>query len=313
MTDPSNHPENLATFRKFIGRLPESWPAFQRRREFRLAQQDRNGSAAEKVAENILEDFFTLALDWNVSDLNNQIDYADIVLTKLGIKRLLVEAKRPGSLKWDQPSLNQALSQAYRYAAEQRVQCIAVSDGTLFYAADILNGGLECRTRLMLDAPAFSPDTWWVSVDGIYRPPTLLSEQDDTDQGESLSDRPGSRLDQSDANTLLLHPKYNVPAECFAYVGDASKTQTWKLPYRLANGAVDQAHLPGAIRAVLSNYRGTRVKTVPEAAMPEVLVRLGKAAAEIRKLPTQTPSPLTSYQQLYDALHQLGRLDEVFS
>ncbi|HQU07544.1 MAG TPA: hypothetical protein PK539_00585, partial [Candidatus Paceibacterota bacterium] len=57
-------------------------------------------------------------------------------------------------------------------------------------------------------------------------------------------------------------------------------------------------------------YRA-HIKSVPEAAIPDVLVRLGRAAAEIRKLPGQTPSPLASYQQLYDTLHQLGRLDDV--
>ncbi len=91
-------------------------------------------------------------------------------------------------------------------------------------------------------------------------------------------------------------------------IGSALKTATWKLPYRLADGSVDERHLPGAIRAVLSNYRGTHIKAIPEAAIGDVLVRLGRAAAEIRKLPGQTPKPLQSYQQLYDALHQMQRL-----
>jgi hypothetical protein len=123
---------DLASYRKFIGRLPTSWPAFLNQRQTRLVQQERNGAAAEKVAENIVEDFFTVALDWDLGDLNNQLQYADIVLTSLSIKRLLVEVKRPGSVKLDQPSLEQALAQARRYADEQRVRSIAVSDGTLF-------------------------------------------------------------------------------------------------------------------------------------------------------------------------------------
>ena len=110
----------------------------------------------------------------------------------------------------------------------------------------------------------------------------------------------------------LLHPQHGRPASCFAYVGDALHTSTWKLPYRFADGRVDAAHLSGAIRAVVSNYRGARVKTIPEAALSDVLVRLGKAAAELRKMPTQCPKPQLSYQQLYQALQQLGRLNEVF-
>lgn len=299
----------LAGFRKFMERLPASWQTFRVQRQTRLAQHARNGLAAEKVAENIVEDFLTIALDWSLGDLNNQLHYADIVLTSLGIKRLLIEVKRPGSLRWDQPSLESALSQARRYAAEQRVQSIAVSDGTLFYAADVVNGGLQERARLQLDSDEHSADAWWLSIDGIYRPATTLVERSETAvvcvvQPEALEEH------SPDAETLL-HPRHKVPAECFAYVGDPSRTATWKLPYRLADGSVDQGHLPGAIRAVLSNYRGARVKTIPESAIADVLVRLGKAAAEIRKLPGQTPKPLASYQQLYDALHQIQRLDEL--
>lgn len=308
MTDSPAQIQSLASFRRFIDRLPGSWQNFLAQRESRLAQQARNGLAAEKVAENIVEDLFTVALDWSLSDLNNQLQYADLVLTNRGIKRLLIEVKRPGSLKWDQRSLELALSQARRYASEQRVQSIAVSDGTLLYAADLLNGGLQDRVRLQLDATDFSPDAWWLSVDGIYRPAIALAERA-APVASPAPDEPSTP--ESPAPAGLLHPKHKVPAECFAYVGDASKTATWKLPYRLADGSVDEQHLPGAIRAVLSNYRGTHIKTIPESAIGDVLVRLGKAAAEIRKLPGQTPKPLESYQQLYDALHQMQRLAEL--
>jgi hypothetical protein len=36
-------------------------------------------TAPEKVAESILEDFFTIALDWEIGNLNNQLRYADLV------------------------------------------------------------------------------------------------------------------------------------------------------------------------------------------------------------------------------------------
>ncbi len=47
------------------------------------------------MAEDILEDLFTTVLDWPLTDLNNQVRYADPVLTRLGIKHLIVEVKRP--------------------------------------------------------------------------------------------------------------------------------------------------------------------------------------------------------------------------
>ncbi len=301
---------NLASFHNFIGMISDTWPAFLQKRQLRLVQQERNSTASEKVAENIVEDFFTTALDWSVSDINNQLQYADIVLTSHGIKRMVVEVKRPGSLRWEHlPSVEQALSQARRYADEQRVRTVAVSDGTLFYAADILDGGLQHRARFSLDMPTYSRDAWWVSIDGIYRPSVPLDvEKRDSEQGVVADTANGEQ--EPTTCEALLHPVYKVPVDCFAYVEDSEDTSTWKLPYRHANGDVDVAHLPGAIRAVVTNYRGAHMR-IPESAIPNVLVRLGKAAAKMSKLPTQTPSPSKSYQQLYDALYQMGRLEEV--
>lgn len=299
---------NLASFRNFSDRVAQSWPAFLSQRQQRLVQQERHGAAPEKVAENIVEDFLTAVLDWSLSELNNQLQYADIVLTKLGIKRLLIEVKRPGLLKWDQRSLESALSQARRYADEQRVSAIAVSDGTLFYAADIVHGGLRDRARFRLDSVKASLDAWWVSVDGIYRSPMVL----DRSSAAAATPAEPTATRTPEINAALIHPKYKIPAQCFAYVGDASDTRTWKLPCRNADGTVDERRLPGAIRAVTTNYRGARA-TIPEAAIPNILARLGKAAAEARKLPEQTPSPSKSYKALHEALYQLGRLDEVLS
>ncbi len=47
-----------------------------------------------------MADVFTHALDWTVADLNHQVGYADLVLTRLGIKYLVVETKRPSALAW---------------------------------------------------------------------------------------------------------------------------------------------------------------------------------------------------------------------
>ncbi len=315
MHEYPKHIAELSSFRKFIQRIESAWPEFRQRRSERLAQVARNGAAPEKLAEDILSDFFTIALDWDLGDLNNQLQYADIVLTKSGLKRLLIEAKHPGSLDAGQSKLQAALHQARGYADQQRVQTVAISDGCLFYAADIVNGGFRDRAWLRLDDETFSADSWWVSVDGIYRPPEILAVPSQTRRDPSAASPvvgpPGVGEIQPPA-APLLHPQHGRPASCFAYVGDALRTSTWKLPYRFADGRVDAAHLSGAIRAVVSNYRGARVKTIPEAALSDVLVRLGKAAAELRKMPTQCPKPQLSYQQLYQALQQLGRLNEVF-
>ena len=123
---------SLASCRRCCDRLTAAWPGFLAKREERLAQQRRFGTAAEKVAENILEDLFTMVLDWHLSEVNNQVSYTDLVLTRLGVKHLIVEVKQPGALVWNERAVNRALEQAHRYADEQKVHSIAVSDGIMW-------------------------------------------------------------------------------------------------------------------------------------------------------------------------------------
>jgi hypothetical protein len=305
MTDHTS----LATYRRCCDGLTTAWPSFLAKRDERLAQQRRFGATSEKVAGNILEDLFTGVLDWSLADFNNQVDYADIVLTRLGIKHLIVEVKRPGSLAWNQHSVDAALAQAHRYADEQKVHSVAVSDGVMLYARDHIPGGHRDRVFARLDATEPPLDLWWLSVDGIYRPRA---------GGETaVALLPPSPVTESDSDLqfdgLLLHPKYQLPAECFAYVGSAADVHTWHLPYRLADGKPDLARLPKAIQAILSNYRGTHVTSIPEIAIPEVLVTLGRTARQAGKLPAEGPGAAQTYVQLQEALNQLGRLIEVLS
>jgi len=109
----------------------------------------------------------------------------------------------------------------------------------------------------------------------------------------------------------LLHHKYQLPARCFAYVGNASDPSTWKLPYLKADGRTDGRRLPKAVQSVLSNYRGAHVHGIPEADIPAVLTRLGHCAAREGKMPFQRGDAAAAYRQLQAALEQLGRLEEV--
>lgn len=68
----------------------------------RLTQRRRYGAAAEKVAEAILEDLFTSVLDWELADLNKQVREVDLLLSRLAIKYLIIEVKRPGALAYQQ-------------------------------------------------------------------------------------------------------------------------------------------------------------------------------------------------------------------
>jgi hypothetical protein len=108
-----------------------------------------------------------------------------------------------------------------------------------------------------------------------------------------------------------LHPTYKLPARCFAYVGNEADTKTWKLPYLLSDGSVDLKRLPAAIQAVVTSFRGKKVSGIEDDRLPDVLVRLGRAAAQAGKMPFQDPKAAAVYRQLQTALEKLGRFDEI--
>jgi hypothetical protein len=300
-------PRQLASHRRCVERIQANWPHFLAKRHERLAQQTRLGVASEKVAENILEDLFTLVLDWPLSDLNNQVACADLLLTRLGLKCLLLEVKRPGALAWSRRAVERALDQALRYAHEQKVRCVGISDGVMLYAADIYHGGLNGRVFVSLQDEEAPEELWWLSVDGIYRP----TEATDTILRPLPEDPESAAPPAEPPEAVVVHPKYKIQACCFAYVGDANDYATWKLPYRLGDGSVDVKRLPKAIQCIVSNYRGAMVSGIPEAAIPDVLVRLARAAVAAGRMPGQSDAAAPVYQQLWEVLDQLGRLGEL--
>ena len=107
-----------------------------------------------------------------------------------------------------------------------------------------------------------------------------------------------------------MHPKYQVPAACFAYVGNAAKPSTWKLPYRLADGSIDLRRLPKAVQAILSNYRGVKVSGIPEADIPRCSCASPVPPPRSARCPAK-PATALVYHQLAEALDQEGRLGEV--
>lgn len=163
---------------------------------------------------------FTGPLDWTVADLNHQVGYADILLSRLGIKYLIVEAKKPGALAWNRHAAEAALDQARRYAAEQRVHCIAISDGHMLYAADVEHGGLADRLFVPLEAEAAPEALWWLSVHGIYRALGLEAAR-----LRLLPEAEGTlALIAPSAVEALLHPKYKllaVTAPAYHQLADA--------------------------------------------------------------------------------------------
>ena len=300
---PGDHTQ-LASYRRCVERIEGAWDGFALRRRERL-RQGLFDAPVEKIAENILEDLLTEVLDWELADVNLQVGRADIVLSELGIKRLVLEVKRPGALAWHRAAVDKALDQALRYAAAQKVGAVAVSDGRMLYAADVANGGLRDRLFVSLDDADPPLELWWLSVHGIYRP----CPEPSTPLPSAAPERPVEGVG-ADVAGELLHAKYHLPARCFAYVGRADAPSTWKLPYRTADDAPDLKRLPRAIQAILSNYRGAKV-SIPREAVADVLVRLCQTAASLGKLPCQDAATAPAYAEAHQALDQLGRLASV--
>lgn len=293
---------DLAGYRRCIQQMRAKWPEFSEKRRQWLVQQERHGVAAEKVAENILQDLFTMVLDWKTSELNNQHGRADLILSHLGFKRLLIEAKRPGALAWHRPAVEKALDQAQGYAEEQNVGCIGVSDGVMLFAADRVPGGRRGRLYVSLQDPNPPEALWLVSVHGVYQDVEQIPDL----KGLVLSDTPQSPGEPAEPpDGELLHPKYKLPARCFAYVGSARDTATWKLPYLLADGSVDTKRLPMAIGAIVRTHRGENVD-IPEQAVPNALLNLARAACRVGKFPKEGIKSSPVYRDLALALTQKG-------
>lgn len=295
--------ETLASYRHCLERICSNWATFLEQRASRLQRHPLIGEPTEEVTIGILEDLLTEVLGWPLAEVNHEVDRADIVLTDHGIRRLIIEAKRPRRLAWNDRAVEMALQQARGYATEQKVDHIAISDGIMLYAADLAEGALLDRLFVSLEKPEPPEDLWWLTMQGIWRERPqrsslrLLPRMDSPScSGQPLPNERG----------VVIHPKYKLPATCFAYVGNPLDTKSWKLPYLLSDGSVDRRRLPGAIGAILSNYRGTKVGGIPEEAIPKVLEQLGRAAMQCGRLSPDVVRLPPVYEELRKALDQLG-------
>ncbi len=82
----------------------------------------------------------------------------------------------------------------------------------------------------------------------------------------------GERRDKEDKKTKRVAGE-DLPASAFAYVGDAEKTETWKLPIKFSSDEKTKAHIRNAIA------RFSQTKGIPDSEKPKVLAKI-KAAAK---------------------------------
>lgn len=291
-----------------VQRIRANWARFLEARSGRRAQQQMGGVAPDEVVQGILVDLFTDVLDWSSSDIHRERRGTGLLLARQGVSYLMVLIRRPGSLMWYRRTVEAALQEPRRWADRQGVKCIAVSDGVMLYAGDTLDAGLRDRAFLYLGGVEPPEALYRLSVDsmsgsdrGVHQAAERLLPEMETRTHPSADLRARA----------ISHPRYGLPSQCFAYVGHADYPDTWKLPYLSADGSVDRKRLPKAIQSIVSNYRGTNVRGIPPSDIPDVLVRLGRAAARLGKMPHQSTQTARTYRRLAEILAQVGRLDEV--
>ncbi len=286
---------NLVLYKTCLDRINQQWPRFVEKRKSRLPR----GDEPEKTAEAIIEDLLTLVLDWEVSDLLYQNDHADMILCRRSSKYLVIETKRPNSLTWSGADIRNAMVQARRYADAQHISKIAVTDGCILYCADIEFGGLTDRVLADLSSETAPECLWWISAHGIYRPVVGTVEPPALRPAASHLENT-----QVGKDATILHPKYQLPAWAFAWVGDTERPATWKLPYLNSDGSPDLKRLPKAIQAVLTNYRGANIKGISEKDAEGVLMRLARAARHAGRLPVSVAKTADVYHELSKWLAQ---------
>lgn len=281
----------LSGYKNVVRQGRDSWDDFLLFRDKKLMQVGRDGGGAEKITETIIDNLLTQVLDWCPSNVNYQIEYSDIMLTHMGLKKVIIELKRPHSFTGNDRAFRLALDQARKYADRQKVRAIAVSDGVRLYVADIVDSNLSERISVHLDDRKFPEELFLLSVHGVNK----------KHNGPQLRLNLHSSIGLVDE---LIHPKYKLPSRCFAYAGDSTDTKTWKLPILKIDGSVDTKRLPGAIRCILSNYRGKNVQGIPENSISFVLNKLYEAAKIAKKLPSQNKKTADTYKNLDHYWHQ---------
>lgn len=163
----------------------------------------------------------------------------------------------------------------------------------MLYAEEWPAGSPEPVGRIFVDLRSPEPllDLWWRSMDGIYRPTRSGGD------GPVAADA-GATTDGSDGLEELLHPKCRIPCRCFAYVGNPDDPGSWHLPYLLADETIDSKRLPKAVQAIVSNYRGAHLRSVPDRDVPAVLGRLVQACVRTGHLPPAPGGP-PAYETLW--------------
>ena len=160
--------EGLLGYNVCALRIEAAWPEFVAGRTKRLKSHPASAPLA-KVTELILEDLLTNVLDWPLGSLTPQVSGNGFALSDRGTTSLIVAVEHAGALVWNRQAVAAALNQAAAYARKHGVGCVAVTDGVMLYAADLVGSRLRDRLFVSLSSSEAPYELWWLSVHGIWR------------------------------------------------------------------------------------------------------------------------------------------------
>ncbi len=217
-----------------------------------------------------------------------------------GRERCVLAISSPGGIPVRQTGRCLAMQAAAQRARVLGIGHAGVCDGGLFYLEDGDGGSRRARLRVWLGQTSAPGELWWATPMGMTQPVTptqaaLVFPPAGPAAGSAQADGSGSAGLAAGAQ---LHPRLQLPAACFAFVGDPMRPATWKLPYRRADGRADLRRLIAAAHHAAASLATPIRGGVPYGELPVIIHRLADAARELGQLPPANCHPSGVFQRL---------------
>ncbi len=225
-----------------------------------------------------------------------------------GRERCVLAISSPGGIPVRQTGRCHAMQAAAQRARVLGIGHAGVCDGGLLYLEDDDGGPRRARLRVWLGQTSAPGELWWATPMGLTQPVTpmqaaLVFTPAGPAVGSAVADGSGGVGLKAGAQ---LHPRLQLPAACFAFVGDPMRPTTWKLPYRRADGRADLRRLIAAAHHAAASLATPIRGGVPYGELPVVIHRLADAARELGQLSPGNRHPSGVFQRLAAAEQRCG-------
>lgn len=226
-----------------------------------------------------------------------------------GRERCVLAISSPGGIPGRQTGRCPAMQAAVQRARGLGIGHAGVCDGGLFYLEDDDGRSRRARLRVWLGQTSAPGELWWATPTGMTQPVTPTQGAlvfPPAGPAAAGSARAGGGGGAQPAAGAQLHPRLQLPAACFAFVGDPMRPATWKLPYRRADGRADLRRLIAAAHHAAASLATPIRGGVPYGELPVVIHRLADAARELGQLPPANCHPSGVFQRLAAAERRCG-------